>query len=279
MVTRLDYQRDAVEACFSVLIEIMTVLGKFRDHIVLIGGWVPYFLIGEKKHEHTGSLDIDLALDFKNISLPAYRSILQLLLERGYEQGAQPFIFFREVEASYGRSVTVHIDLLAGEYGGTGASHRTQKAQDVRPRKARGCDLVFEDYASIKVTGKMPDGAHNEIMLKIAKIVPFLVMKGMAMWDCFKEKHAYDIYFVLRNYPGGIKALVKQFKPVLENRLVQEGLGKIKKKFETVDSPGPVWVANFEVIENPDEKDLMQRDSFERINTLLDKLSIQSYED
>jgi hypothetical protein len=44
MVTRSDYPKDEVEACLSVLVEFMTLLGDFKDSIVLVGGWVPYFL-------------------------------------------------------------------------------------------------------------------------------------------------------------------------------------------------------------------------------------------
>jgi len=65
MVTRSDYHKNEVEACLSVLVEFMTLLGEFKDSIVLVGGWVPYFLIEERKQEHTGSLDIDAALDFR----------------------------------------------------------------------------------------------------------------------------------------------------------------------------------------------------------------------
>ena len=59
------------------MVELMTLLGEFREHIVLIGGWVPYFLLEEKRQQHTGSLDIDIALDFQEISDEAYRTILQ----------------------------------------------------------------------------------------------------------------------------------------------------------------------------------------------------------
>ena len=44
MVTKADYPKDEVEACLSVMVEVMTVLGEFRDSIALVGGWVPYFL-------------------------------------------------------------------------------------------------------------------------------------------------------------------------------------------------------------------------------------------
>jgi hypothetical protein len=90
MVTRSDYPKDEVEACLSVLVEFITLLGEFKDSIVLVGGWVPYFLIEEGKQEHTGSLDIDAALDFKSISSETYSTILNLLKERGYEETEQP---------------------------------------------------------------------------------------------------------------------------------------------------------------------------------------------
>jgi len=173
----------------------------------------------------------------------------------------------------------VEINLLAGEYGGTSKSHRTQKIQDVRARKARGCDLVFEHNFLSTVTAKMPDQATNRLTIKIADVVPFLVMKGMALWDRYKEKDVYDIYFTISNYPGGIQTLINIFKPVKSNRLVIEGLGKIKSKFIDIESPGPIWVVNFEEITDEEEKEIMKRDVFERVNTFLDALQIEPFLD
>lgn len=278
MVTRLDYNKESVDACFSVMLEIMNVLGEFRDHIVMVGGWVPYFLIEEKKDEHTGSLDIDLALDFQNISSETYATILRRLKERTYEQGAQPFIFYRNIKTTSGRDIKVQVDLLSGEYGGTSPSHRTQRVQAVLARKARGADLVFKDYSTVKIKGQLPDGSEDELTIRIANVVPFLVMKGMALWETYKEKHAYDIYFVIKNYPGGIQVLKKVFKSHLHNNLVQEGLGKIRKKFEKINSPGPVWVTNFEEVQNAEDRDLIQRDAYERVTALLVGLKVEAFE-
>ena len=279
MVTRSNYPKNEVEACLSVLVEFMTLLGEYRESIVLIGGWVPYFLIERKKHEHVGSLDIDAAFDFNTISSEAYNTILKLLKKRGYQEGNQPFIFHRTIKVESGIEVTVEINLLAGEYGGTSKSHRTQKIQDVRARKARGCDLVFEHNFLNIITAKMPDQATNQLTIKIADVIPFLVMKGMALWDRYKEKDAYDIYFTISNYPGGIQTLVNIFKPVKSNRLVTEGLGKIKSKFIDIESPGPIWVVNFEEITDEEEKDIVKRDVFERVNTFLDALQIKPFLD
>jgi hypothetical protein len=277
MVTRSDYPKNEVEACLSVLVEFMTLLGEFKASIVLVGGWVPYFLIEERKQEHTGSLDIDVALDFKTISSETYSTILELLKERGYEETEQPYVFNRTVETESGGQVTVKINLLAGEYGGTSKSHRTQKVQDVRARKARGCDLAFDQNFSVTLFSRMPDGAKNEVTIRIAEIVPFLVMKGMALWDRYKEKDAYDIYFAILYYPGGVQKLVSVFQPFKSNKLVREGLSKIRTRFKDVESPGPVWVTNFEEIDDEEEKERVRRDAFERANAFLDALDIKPF--
>lgn len=277
MVTRSDYPKNEVEACLSVLVEFMTLLGEFKDSIVLVGGWVPYFLIEERKQEHTGSLDIDAALDFKNISSETYSTILELLKKRGYEETEQPYVFNRTVETESGAQVTVKINLLAGEYGGTSKSHRTQKVQDVKARKARGCDLAFDQNFSVTLFSRMPDGAKNEVTIRIAEIVPFLVMKGMALWDRYKEKDAYDIYFAILYYPGGVQKLVSVFQPFKSNKLVREGLSKIRTRFKDVESPGPVWVTNFEEIDDEEEKERVRRDAFERANAFLDALDIKPF--
>ena len=120
VVTRRDYSRHAVEAARSVLLELAHLLGEYSDDMVLVGGWVPELLLDAKQTPHVGSIDVDLALDHRSLEQPRYESILALLLERGYQQSEkQPFIFHRIVNVE-GRDITVEVDFLAGEYGGTG---------------------------------------------------------------------------------------------------------------------------------------------------------------
>lgn len=278
MVTKSNYDKEEVNISLSVIVEIMTILGNYKNNIVLIGGWVPYFILDEKGKDHVGSIDIDLALDFKNISASSYKSILELLKKRGYIQGSQPFIFYRNISTENGQNYSVEIDLLSAEYGGTTKSHRTQKVQgSLNVRKARGCDLVFEHNISLPVKSIMPDGAENKVIIKVASVVPFLVMKGMAIWERMKEKDAYDIYYTVLHYPGGIDAIAEIFKPLSDNKLVKEGLGKILAKFENINSVGPNWVINFLNIEDDPDKEILRRDSFEKITTLIKKIGIEEY--
>lgn len=273
MVTRRDYTAEGVEAARSVLIELVHLLGEYKDDIVLIGGWIPEVLLPHYSGPHVGSMDVDIALNHLKIHEEGYKMIQDLLKSRGYRHGDQPFIFFRDVKVG-DHEVKVQVDLLAGEYEGTSKGHRHQKIQGVQARKVRGCDLAFEMSQEIKIEGTLPGGAHDAVTVRVASIVPFFVMKGMAMETRLKEKDAWDIYYCLLNYPGGIDALAKEFKPHLNHGLVKEGLQKIAGKFSSEKAFGPKSVADFEEIDDPEEQERIQRDAYERVNALLSTLEI-----
>ncbi len=97
-------------------------------------------------------------------------------------------------------------------------------------------------------------------------------MKAMALADRMKEKDAWDIWFCVTYYPGGLDALVDAFRPHLANRLVNEGLNKIKKKFASPEHVGPRWVADFDEIDDVEARAYRQRDAYERVAGLLSRL-------
>ena len=275
MVTRRDYTAEVVEACRAVLIELVHLMGEFRDHMVVLGGWVPVLLLPKATEPHAGTLDIDLALDFRHIPEDSYRTMLQSLSATGFRQDpAQPFRFFREVKAPGREPVVVEVDLLAGEYEGTGPGHRTQSAQDERARKARGCDLVFSEPVQVSLEGELPGGGRDRVRFRVAGIVPWLIMKGMALAAQLEEKDAYDIYYCVRFYPGGPTGLAEAFRPHLGNTLVREGLEKIRMEFLSVDDVGPKWVADFLDVQDPDERAITRRRAFEIVTAWLDQLGI-----
>lgn len=274
MLAKSGYTGDAVEAARIVLLELTRLLGQYRDDIVLIGGWVPELLCPEAESPHTGSIDVDLALNHRTLQDAGYRTIQQLLLAHGYQEGSQPFVFHRVVKVN-GRDITVEVDFLAGESEGTGPGHRTQKVQGIRARKARGCDLAFEMSTEVTIQGTLPGGAKDSAMVRVATIVPFIVMKGMALHDRLKAKDAYDIYYCLCNYPGGLDSVVESFLPHLENPLVQEGLKKIAEKFVSPAHTGPKAVAAFEGIEDAEARAQLERDAYERVTFLLERLKIK----
>ena len=74
--------------------------------------------------EHIGSIDADVALNHRGLTEVGYKSIAELILSRGYQEGKQLFIFHREVQTN-DHIINVEVDFLAGEYEGSNRKHRT----------------------------------------------------------------------------------------------------------------------------------------------------------
>jgi hypothetical protein len=97
MVTRRDYTAEGIEAARSVLIELVHLLGEYKDDIVLIGGWVPEVLLPHYSGPHVGSMDVDIALNHQKIQEEGYKRIEDLLRhsERGDVVEILHFSFWR----------------------------------------------------------------------------------------------------------------------------------------------------------------------------------------
>jgi hypothetical protein len=102
-----------------------------------------------------------------------------------------------------------------------------------------------------------------------------LVLKSLALFDRRERKDAYDIYHRLKNYPGEIEDLVKEFEPYLDHGLVREGLDRLAIFFSRSYSEGPQFVADFMAPEGPEEKNIVRRDAYELVDFLLEELGIR----
>ena len=272
-VTKVDYPELAVRAAESVLLELVRILGEYLDHVVVIGGMVPKYLVKSAEEKHIGSIDVDLALDHRGFDEPGYQTLHKLLDEHDYRIDADHPYIYRRIVLIDDNEVTVQVDLLSGEYGGTGRSRRTQKIQDIRPRKARGADIAFDNPVHVKITGELPGGAKDTATIRVASIVPFIVMKAMAMRDRLKQKDPYDIYYCLQYFPGGIEEIAASFSLLRRNKLVREALGILAEKFNSPEHVGPIHITEFLQINGTDEADLTKRDAYERVKYLVERCS------
>ena len=256
--TALDFDGGIGAASLSVLLELWTTLGAYRDAMVLIGGWAPYFILQafqepDNPFQHVGSIDIDLVLNPAAIGSREYATIVDLISQRGYRPRLNrlgrpvEFAFEREVDMpGVAEKAIVEIDFLAPEYGGTGRSRRHQVVQDdLLARKARGADVVFEHNFPYPLAGVLPDGAEAAAEIRVADVVGCLTTKGIAIGQRYAEKDAYDIYSVLANYKGGPLDAAGEVRGFLDNGLVHEAVGNIADKFRTIRASGPQWVAAF----------------------------------
>ena len=278
-----DYSKQDTAKALQLLLELAEHLKAYKDHIVLVGGWAPYFLIGDSAgkfgQQHIGSLDADLFLDFRSIPETSYETIFEILEREGYSQRkdrrrrAIPASFEKIVPLEGGGSFPMRVDFLAGEYGGTAHSHRHQKVQDLLAHKARGSDIAREQNFTHEISGQLPDRARVTVRLKIANEVAVFVMKGITMGQRTKPKDFYDLYMLVKYFKSGPSSMAGSLRPLLRNKLVGEAIANIRRYFERFDSLGPFSVAQFFQPSDPEAWAVIQRDAFEQLQALLSELA------
>lgn len=274
--TLSEFSEDETEACRRVLIELTNIFSQFEDHMALVGGWVPFFLIEQRKEKHVGTLDVDLFFDCEKIGANSYETIEKILLDNNYYrplQGKGKFQWVKEV-AIEGKFITVTVDLLCGEYEEQGKRKTLQEVQDVKLRTARGSDLIFQSKSRCikkSLSGRNIRGFGDTVTINVANGVAFLIMKGMAIGRG-KSKDAYDIVYTIEHYDGGIDQLVEEFQQDIEHGLVKEGLTRIRHKFGSATHVGPNDVADFRELKDPEQRELCFQRSFQIVDELLSRL-------
>lgn len=267
-----DYSEGQKQAAYSILGEIVNILSPFAEDMRIVGGWVPSLLYQNK--DHIGSIDVDVLLNQLSIEKKdGYATIQELLRSNGYTRHSNPKKYFTYVKPVEVDSIIypVEIDLLSGMYGGKGGSV-SKHIDGIKALPATGGNFAFDFPAEdVTIQYRRPDGAEDMGHVKVVAVIPFLVMKTAAMGRG-KPKDAYDIYFCLTNYEGGVRALAEAFEPYRETELVKEMRGKLAEKFASPDHAGPTDIVKFLDIQDGEETARVKQDAFQRVKYLVDKL-------
>jgi hypothetical protein len=256
---------DQTQAARAVLIEIMNILGVFKNELVIVGGSVPDLIYPEKKH--IGSLDVDLAVGPNALASDAYSTILGRLKENKYRHSTNPARFYRAVP---GVSEPVKVDLISGEYV-TKEKTTAIQVNELRINALRGIDLAFEFNEEIQIQGQMPDGTQNTVKAKIVRPEAFILIKSFTLAERIKPKDAYDIAFVLHHYQPSIAVLAANLVPLLDGGLAVEAYQILRDKFDSLDSAGPSWAGDV-AEENGEDREQVRQATFQDAQDLIDEV-------
>lgn len=256
---------DPTSASKAVLIEVMNVLGAFRDKIVLVGGWVPDLLYPNSGH--IGSLNVDLAISRSAIGVNVYETILNRMVEAGHEHHMSPTRFTKTVA---GVKEPVKVDLIGGQYV-DGEKTQTIQVNELAVNTLRGLDLAFDVCQELEISGTMPDGSQNTVRARIVSPEGYILIKAFALEERKKEKDAYDIHFTLRHYRPSIESLANRVRALLSNGLAREGYEILKTKFASLTSVGPSWAARVAQQQGEDFEQ-SQRSAFEYVQALFESV-------
>lgn len=243
-----EYDDRTSAAVRSVLVEIGQTLGSFRGKFAVIGGAVPWLLLADSEMRHVGTLDIDLSLDAEALAAgEEYVALVDALRGQGYVP-RDTLKYFQMVRAvrpkDDGPPIDVIVDFLR-PYDAVLEKHRPPLATEFATQRASGADLAIQFHEMIAIEGDMPNGGTNKVMIAVASIPALLAMKGYALDGRYKQKDAYDIYYSIRNYPGGIDALADDCRPLLDHQSGREGFAHIVEKFDNPNGYGATCVRNF----------------------------------
>ena len=264
-----DYSQGQTEAAHRILVELVNLFDEYKDELRIVGGWVPELMFpGEG---HIGSVDVDILINHLTLADSGYQTMSRILIKNGYKEHPEKyFSFIKSVEID-GISYDVDVDILAGMYGGTQKKNRSQHVQGIKALKASGGNFAFEfDPQTVKVEALRPDGAVDVAHVNVIAVVPYIVMKTAAMGRG-KAKDAYDIYFLIKHYVGGVYALADLFANVKSLGIIREMKDKLAEKFASVNHVGPVDVAEFMEVAG-EEAEFIRRDAFEQIQILIKEI-------
>lgn len=243
-----EYSDRVSTAVRSVLVEIGQTLGSYRGKFAVIGGAVPWLLLEDSDMKHVGTLDIDLSLNAEALAEDEqYAGLVEALRAQGYEnrEELKNFRMVRTIDpADGGGPIDIIVDFLR-PYDAVIEKNKPAITADFATQRAFGADLATHFYKMVAIEGDMPRGGKNTVQIAVASIPALLAMKGYALDGRFKQKDAYDVYFSIRNFPGGIEALVSECKPLLEHESGLTGFQHIAAKFMHADDFGPTCVRNF----------------------------------
>lgn len=274
------YGPRTTEAVKRVLVELGQVLGGYRGKFAVIGGNVPWLQIDKPETLHIGSIDIDLALDPEALAGGQYKGLIDALLAADYRQPADGEVFqlARDVPGREGEPpIKIVIDFLAPRDAAI-KKNRPPLIPEFAVILADGVDLALKYNDLIPVEAEMPEGGRNRVELTVASIPALLAMKGFALHNRKKDKDAYDIYYCIRYYPGGIKALAEACGPLLKNQSAMQGFAMIAAKFPDRDFHGPVTVRRFAseagILDGRDENE-WQTDAFGQVAAFLKAIGLR----
>lgn len=246
-----DYDQAATARCERVLVTLLGDLGPWRERIYLVGGLAPRYLVGalpEGARPHVGTTDVDLVIGVAlGDETPETYATLQTNLKRsGLIQVAPSFRWTRTVDG-----MTVKVEFLCEtDAVDDGAIFRPRDGAGSKMAafNVRGAMLARDDFIEVELEGeRLDDGGRSQVTLRVANLLPYVVLKIFAFQDRHENKDAYDLVFTLLNAEGGPGSAGRRAaqSPVAESRQGEEALTLVAERFADVGQDGPRAYASF----------------------------------
>ncbi len=134
-----------------------------------------------------------------------------------------------------------------------------------------GALLAARDFLEIEIEAeRLDEGGRSKVAVRVANLLPYVVLKINAFQDRHENKDAYDLVFTLRNYRDEPEETGRELaaSPVAGNEQVMAALKLLEERFADPDNDGPSSYASF-LAEDDDEREQLKREAAAVIRRVL----------
>jgi len=248
--TAAAYSPGQLERVRKTCLYVATKLGDLMDDVVAVGALVPSLLIEQNQaatgfSPHVGTMDLDLGLAFALIEERRYEAITERLRRAGFEPDTneQGKITRQRWRISQ-PPVTVDF-LIETKDAETRAGRLKDIEEDFAAIIAPGLNLAFKDRQKVTLRGRTILDEEAERDVWVCGPGAFVVLKALAFHLRGENKDASDLYYVVRNYGGGVADVTARLKPLLSDQSAKAALEYLRSDFNNRESTGPRRVAQF----------------------------------
>ena len=245
-----DYDEVTTARCERALVTLLGDIGPWGQRVYLAGGLAPRYIVGslpEGARPHVGTTDVDLVigLSLEDESPEAYRT-LENNLKKSDFKAEQSFQWKRTVEG-----VTVTVEFMC-------ETDQVEAGKIFKPKEGtgsglgafnvRGAQLVTSDYMERTIEAdRLDDGGRSRITVRVAGLLPYVVLKIFAFQDRHENKDAYDLIYTLLNFGDGPEDAGRQAagSAVADDEQVRAALQLLSERYEMADHDGPHAYAGF----------------------------------
>jgi hypothetical protein len=255
-----DYDQETTRRCERALLTLLGDIGPWRERIYLAGGLAPRYLAGtlpEGARAHVGTADVDIVigLALADEAPETYRTLQNNLEKALFKQQEPSFRWARDVDG-----VTVLVEFLC-------ETDQVHPGRIFKPRGeftgsklaafcVRGAQLARHDYVEHQICGeRLDNGGQSAVILRVANVLPYTVLKIFAFQDRHENKDSYDLVFTLLNHQGGPRAagVAAAASPAAGHAQVGEALILLGERFADIAKDGPAAYAAF--LASPGDKE------------------------
>ena len=201
-----DYDVFTTSRCERALVTLLGDIGPWSRRVYLVGGLAPRYIIGylpDGERTHVGKTDVDLviALTLGDQSPEAYRTLENNLRKADFRDETS-FRWTRNVDG-----INVIVEFLC-------ETDKVEPGKIFKPKQGAGsglgafnvpgAQLVARDFTEVEIEAdRLDDGGRSKVVVRVAGILSYTVLKTLVFQDRHENKDAYDLVYCLLNFGRG----------------------------------------------------------------------------